>query len=69
MAKAAAPYLHPRLQSTTVSNPDGEELARISPQNGCIGLANLRYFLRIEVLLRLARKADEDRVYYGSVRI
>ncbi len=26
MAKAAAPYLHPRLQSTTVRNPEGEEL-------------------------------------------
>ena len=26
MAKAAAPYLHPRLQSTTARNPEGEEL-------------------------------------------
>ncbi len=26
MAKAAAPYMHPRLQSTTVRNPEGEEL-------------------------------------------
>ncbi len=26
MAKAAAPYLHQRLQSTTVSNPEGGEL-------------------------------------------
>ncbi len=26
MAKAAAPYMHSRLQSTTVSNPEGEEL-------------------------------------------
>ena len=26
MAKAAAPYLPPRLQSTTVRNPEGEEL-------------------------------------------
>ena len=27
MAKAAAPYMHSRLQSTTVSNPEGEELS------------------------------------------
>ena len=26
MAKAAAPYMHSRLQSTTVRNPEGEEL-------------------------------------------
>ncbi len=26
MAKAAAPYMHSRLQSTTVSNPEGGEL-------------------------------------------
>ncbi len=26
MAKAAAPYLHPRLQSTTVRNPEDEKL-------------------------------------------
>ncbi len=26
MAKAAAPYMHSRLQSTTVSNPEREEL-------------------------------------------
>jgi len=25
-AKAAAPYMHSRLQSTTVRNPEGEEL-------------------------------------------
>ena len=26
MAKAAAPYVHPRLQSTQLRNPDGDEL-------------------------------------------
>ena len=26
MAKAAAPYVHPRLRSTEIRNPDGEEL-------------------------------------------